>query len=184
MVAREYYEWPSIHWICKYIGCIPVNRDGRDFAATRTALRALKAGRVLPIFPEGHIVPASGRRLDEMKPGTAYLAIHARVPVIPAYIYGTPETDEIIESLVTPSRASVIFGEPIDLSDIDRSGPATRKSRPRCPSVSSGHCFPCKRGRSRSKNERPWCRLLAIERRSAGTPIIYPWFPYMLALSY
>ena len=44
----------------------------------------LKAGRVLPIFPEGHIVPASGRRLDEMKPGTAYLAIHARVPVIPA----------------------------------------------------------------------------------------------------
>ena len=64
----------------------PVNRDGRDFAAIRTALRALKAGRVLPIFPEGHIVPASGRRLDEMKPGTAYLAIHARVPVIPAYL--------------------------------------------------------------------------------------------------
>jgi 1-acyl-sn-glycerol-3-phosphate acyltransferase len=120
MVAREYYEWPSIHWICKYIGCIPVNRDGRDFAATRTAMRALKAGRVLPIFPEGHIVPASGRRLDEMKPGTAYLAIHARVPVIPAYIFGTPETNEIIESLLTPSRAKVIFGEPIDLSDVGR----------------------------------------------------------------
>ena len=64
MVAREYYEWKWIHWICKYIGCIPVNRDGRDFAATRAAMRALKAGRVLPIFPEGHIVPASGRRLD------------------------------------------------------------------------------------------------------------------------
>ena len=120
MVAREYYEWPSIHWICKYIGCIPVNRDGRDFAATRTAMRALKAGRVLPIFPEGHIVPASGRRLDPMKPGTAYLAIHARVPVIPAYICGTPETDEIIEALLTPSRARIIFGEPIDLSDIGR----------------------------------------------------------------
>ncbi len=120
MVAREYYEWKWIHWLCRYIGCIPVNRDGRDFAATRAAIRALKAGRVLPIFPEGHIVPASGRRLDPMKPGTAYLAIHARVPVIPAYIYGTPETNEIIESLMTPSRAKVIFGEPIDLSGIDR----------------------------------------------------------------
>jgi 1-acyl-sn-glycerol-3-phosphate acyltransferase len=120
MVAREYYEWKWIHWICRYIGCIPVNRDGRDFAATRAAMRALKAGRVLPIFPEGHIVPASGRRLDPMKPGTAYLAIHARVPVIPAFIYGTPETDEIMESLLTPSRARVIFGEPIDLSDIGR----------------------------------------------------------------
>jgi 1-acyl-sn-glycerol-3-phosphate acyltransferase len=120
MVAREYYEWKWIHWLCRYIGCIPVNRDGRDFAATRAAMRALKAGRVLPIFPEGHIVPASGRRLDPMKPGTAYLAVHAQVPVIPAYIYGTPETNEIIESLITPSRARVIFGEPIDLSGIAR----------------------------------------------------------------
>jgi 1-acyl-sn-glycerol-3-phosphate acyltransferase len=120
MVAREYYEWKWIHWLCRYIGCIPVNRDGRDFAATRAAMRALKAGRVLPIFPEGHIVPASGRRLDPMKPGTAYLAVYAQVPVIPAYIYGTPETNEIIESLITPSRARVVFGEPIDLSGIAR----------------------------------------------------------------
>jgi 1-acyl-sn-glycerol-3-phosphate acyltransferase len=120
MVAREYYEWKWIHWICRYIGCIPVNRDGRDFAATRAALRALKSGRVLPIFPEGHIVPASGTKLDDMKPGTAYLAIHAQVPVIPAYIHGTPWTNEIIESIVTPSRARVIFGELIDLSDIHR----------------------------------------------------------------
>jgi 1-acyl-sn-glycerol-3-phosphate acyltransferase len=119
MVAREYYEAPSIHWICKYVGCIPVNRDGRDFSATRAAIRALKEGRVLPIFPEGHIVPASGRRLDEMKPGTAYLAIHAQVPVVPAFICGTPETDEIADSLLTPSRARVMFGEPIDLSDVD-----------------------------------------------------------------
>lgn len=127
MVAREYYEWKWIHWICKYIGCIPVNRDGRDFAATRAALRALREGRVLPIFPEGHIVPASGTKLDDMKPGTAYLAIHAQVPVIPAYIHGTPRTNEIIESIVTPSRAHVIFGEPIDLSDIHRDGAGDKK---------------------------------------------------------
>jgi 1-acyl-sn-glycerol-3-phosphate acyltransferase len=127
MVAREYYEWKWIHWICKYIGCIPVNRDGRDFAATRAALRALKEGRVLPIFPEGHIVPASGTKLDEMKPGTAYLAIHAQVPVIPAYIHGTPWTDEIVESIVTPSHARVIFGEPIDLSEFERDSAGDKK---------------------------------------------------------
>jgi 1-acyl-sn-glycerol-3-phosphate acyltransferase len=129
MVAREYYEWKWIHWICKYIGCIPVNRDGRDFAATRAALRALEEGRVLPIFPEGHIVPASGTKLDDMKPGTAYLAIRAQVPVIPAYIHGTPWTNEIIESLVTPSRAHVIFGEPIDLSDVHRDRAGDKKAQ-------------------------------------------------------
>jgi 1-acyl-sn-glycerol-3-phosphate acyltransferase len=63
-------------------------------------------------------VPASGRRLAEMRPGSAYIAIRAGVPVVPAYIIGTPPTDEILESLATPSRARVAFGEPIDLSDI------------------------------------------------------------------
>jgi len=120
MVAREYYEWPSVKWLARIIGCIPVNRDGRDLAATRAALRALKAGRVLPIFPEGTIVPKSGRQIGEMKPGTAFLAVYAQVPVIPAYIRGTPPTNDIIESLVTPSQARVYFGPPIDLSDFRR----------------------------------------------------------------
>lgn len=117
MIAREYYESRWLNRLCVYIGCIPVNRDGRDLAAIRAGLRALDAGRVLPIFPEGTIVPASGRRLGAMRPGSAYLAVRARVPVVPAFILGTPPTDEILESLATPSRARVVFGEPIDLSD-------------------------------------------------------------------
>ena len=104
MIAREYYEAWWLRGPCSYVGCIPVNRDGRDVAAIRAALRALGEGRVLPIFPEGRIVPASGRRLGEIRPGSAYLAIRAGVPVVPAYIIGTPPTDEIIESLITPSR--------------------------------------------------------------------------------
>jgi 1-acyl-sn-glycerol-3-phosphate acyltransferase len=118
MVAREYFESPWLNWICVYIGCIPVNRDGRDLAAIRAALRALGQGRVLPIFPEGTIVPASGYELGPMRPGTAYIAVRARVPVVPAYILGTPRTNEILESLATPSRARIVFGAPIDLSDI------------------------------------------------------------------
>ncbi len=65
-------------------------------------------------------MPTSGRQIGEMKPGTAYLAVHAQVPVIPAYITGTPATNDIIEALVTPSRARVYFGPPIDLSDFTR----------------------------------------------------------------
>src|SRR5262249_28955956 len=61
MIAQEFYE----HWLCRpfcrLLGCIPVRRDGRDLAATRAALRALEQGRVVPIFPEGRILPTSGR---------------------------------------------------------------------------------------------------------------------------
>jgi len=124
MVAREYYDDPWLRWICRFIGCISVKRDGRDLSAIRAGLRALKEGRVVPIFPEGHITPSSGRRLDELKQGCAYLAIHSQAPVVPAYIFGTPETDDILKALVTPSKARVIFGDPLDLSDVgpDRAG--------------------------------------------------------------
>src|SRR5262249_52865365 len=64
-------------------------------------------------------VPTSGRELGAIRPGSAYLAIHAQVPVIPAYIWGTPATNEIIEALVTPSKTRLYFGPPIDLSDIN-----------------------------------------------------------------
>ncbi len=117
MIAREYYEWDKIHWFCKLAGCIPVNRDGRDIYATRSALRALQEGRVVPLFPEGKITPSSGHELGEIRWGAAYLAVRAGVPVIPAYITGTPPTNQIGESLKSRSRAFVRFGQPIDLSD-------------------------------------------------------------------
>ncbi len=116
IIAREYYDWSLIHWFCKRVGCIPVNRDGRDVQAIRAALRALADGHVLVIFPEGRITPSSGRTLGPILPGAAYVALRAGVPVIPAYIRGTPETNQIGESLKTPSQAVVIFGEPIDLT--------------------------------------------------------------------
>jgi 1-acyl-sn-glycerol-3-phosphate acyltransferase len=118
MIAKEYYEWVYIHRLCRFIQCIPVKRDGHDFSATRAGLRALERGRVLPIFPEGHITPASGRGLDVFKPGCAYLALRAKVPIVPVYITGTPETDDIIKSLITPSSARLRFGDVIDLSDL------------------------------------------------------------------
>jgi 1-acyl-sn-glycerol-3-phosphate acyltransferase len=79
-------------------------------------LRALADGRVLVIFPEGRITPSSGRTLGPILPGAAYVAVRSGVPVIPAFIRGTPETNQIGESLKTPSQAVVTFGDPIDLT--------------------------------------------------------------------
>ena len=117
VIAQEYYDVPVVHWFCKALGCIPVKRDGRDLGATRAVLRALDSGAVVPIFPEGRINPTSGREFLPARPGAAWVALKKKVPVIPAYISGTPETNEITRSLMTPSAARVVFGPPIDLDE-------------------------------------------------------------------
>ena len=58
----------------------------------------------MPIFPEGKILPTSGRELGEAKPGVAFIALRAGVPVIPAYICGTPETRQVLLSLISRRR--------------------------------------------------------------------------------
>lgn len=128
MINRDMYDYWLFHWMCVITGCIPVDRGGRELASTRAALEALKAGRILPIFPEGVIVPTSGREFGEPRPGVAFLALRARVPVVPAYISGTPATTKIVPALVTPSHARVVFGPPVDLSDffVDADGPPRR----------------------------------------------------------
>lgn len=126
LIAREFFENRALRPLCEWLGCIPVRRDGQDLTATRAALRALEQGRVVPVFPEGRILPTSGRELGPGRQGVAFLALHARVPVIPAFICGTPESNEVWKSLSTPSRSRVIFGPPIDLSDMPSAPPFDR----------------------------------------------------------
>lgn len=116
LIAKDWYDHWLVHPMCKLLGCIPVRRDGRDLAATRAALRALAEGRVVPIFPEGVILPTSGRELGEGKPGAAFIALQSDVPVVPAYILGAPPTDDIFRSWLSPSHSRIIFGKPLDFS--------------------------------------------------------------------
>lgn len=126
LVAREYFDNWALRPICVRLGCIPVRRDGQDLAATRAALRALEQGRVVPVFPEGRILPTSGQELGPGRPGVAFLALRSQVPVYPAYICGTPATDEVWESFSTRSHSRVIFGPSIDLSDMPSTPPFDR----------------------------------------------------------
>jgi 1-acyl-sn-glycerol-3-phosphate acyltransferase len=126
LIAKELYDYWLYRPFCAFAGCIPVKRDGRDVSATRAALRMLEQGRVVPIFPEGKMLPRSGRELGEGKPGVAYLALTAKVPVIPAYLRGTPPETSFARALATPSSSTLAFGPPIDLSDFASDGKVDR----------------------------------------------------------
>jgi 1-acyl-sn-glycerol-3-phosphate acyltransferase len=113
MMAKEYYEIPVLGRIFRKLQTIPVERSGRDLAATRAALRVLEEGRVLGVFPEGRIEP--DRQLLPFQTGVALLAQRTGAPVYPAYLDGTQRGREMVSSLLRPCSASVVFGPRVAL---------------------------------------------------------------------
>mgnify|MGYP005839889257 CR=1 FL=1 len=114
LIAREFYELPVIHRFVRMVGCIPVNRDGSDVAATRIALSRLRRGEVLGVFPQGRI-----ERVGQSVPpkhGAAVLALHTRAPVIPAHISGARHRAGAAWPFFHRHYARVRFGDPVDLS--------------------------------------------------------------------
>lgn len=112
MMAREYYDIKPLRWFFKQLEAIPVERSGRDVAATRLALRALADGRVLGIFPEGRI--EKDHELLPFQTGVALMAIKTGVPVYPAYLDGSQRGKEMIEALLRPNRAELAFGVAVE----------------------------------------------------------------------
>jgi len=114
--AREYYDVFLLRRLFRKIGCIPVGRDGGDGAGLRRALRRLQEGGIVGIFPEGDI--SLRQRGRPAKCGAAFLALHSRAPVFPAYIEGGPQRGNLIRDWLYPSRgARVYVGPQIDLAD-------------------------------------------------------------------
>lgn len=111
MMASEYYKIGAMRWMYDMVEAIPVDRSGRDMAATRAALRALGNGRILGIFPEGKI--ALSRELLPFQSGVAMLAIKTKVEVYPAFLDGTQRGQEMVPAILMPNEATLAFGPPV-----------------------------------------------------------------------
>ncbi len=103
MAKQELFSY--LGWLLPAIGAFPVNRDVRDASAVRQALRLLRAGRVIGLFPEGH--RQRGGRLGQPRPGSGSLISHAGGAVIPVAVRG---------SWRLFGRVEMRFGTPVDLS--------------------------------------------------------------------
>ena len=88
---KELLSYPVVGWQLKRSGqiCIDQQNPSHSVSSIRSALKGLKAGLPLVIFPEG------GRTPDgEIKPflhGAFFLAIKAQVDIVPVALIGTYE---------------------------------------------------------------------------------------------
>jgi 1-acyl-sn-glycerol-3-phosphate acyltransferase len=92
---------PVLGWYWRQLGGIPADREG-----VALALRILKAGGAVGIFPEGVIAPALVRPL----PGSAVLALRSGAPVVPAAVWGSERLHPW--SILWPPRVVVRYGPP------------------------------------------------------------------------
>jgi 1-acyl-sn-glycerol-3-phosphate acyltransferase len=85
----ELLSYPIVGWHLKRSGqiCIDQQNPSRSIGSIRAALKGLKAGLPLVIFPEGGRTPDG--EIKPFLPGAFFLAIKAHVDVVPVALVGT-----------------------------------------------------------------------------------------------
>lgn len=134
MMAREMMV-PGLDWFWRIQGIIPLDRNGKDTGPTRMAIRYVKQGGVLGIFPEGRIV-VPPREIRPFHPGVGLIVARTKAPVLLCWTSGTPDTNKMAESLLTSSRSRVHFIDLIDFKGERHAENITRILRQRIEEVS------------------------------------------------
>ena len=84
MAKKQLMEIPVLGWLIGKLGAFGVDRGNSDISAIKTAIRSLKEGWKLMIFPEGTRVKEGEEA--EAKGGAAMIAIRSGVRMQPVYI--------------------------------------------------------------------------------------------------
>jgi len=107
LMARD-MRLPAAEWFWGWSQVIAVDRDGREVAAARQAIRHLRAGGVIGIFPEGNL-ERPARHILPFLPGVGLIIAKTGARVLPVLIDDTPQVDPAWSSLWRASRATVRF---------------------------------------------------------------------------
>jgi len=86
MGKSELFKFKPFGWVLSCLGVYPVDRAKKDMGAIKNSLKYLKKRNLLCIFPEGTRNGLVNNK--KLHNGVVYIAIAAKVPVIPVGISG------------------------------------------------------------------------------------------------
>jgi 1-acyl-sn-glycerol-3-phosphate acyltransferase len=114
LLKRSLFDWPIAGQAFRLAHFIPVDRFNRDSAieSVDKATEALRSGQSFVIYPEGTRSPDG--RLQDLKKGTAVMAIKSGVPIVPVACSGAHRIMEKKKLFIKPGDILVEFLEPID----------------------------------------------------------------------
>lgn len=107
MAKKSLFEKGLMKKFVNKCECIPVNRDGTDVKAVMLAMKYLKMGECVAIFPEGTRNKTKETFLP-FKGGATAISIKTKTPIIPMVQ---------VKKIRMFRRAHVLYGEPIEFTE-------------------------------------------------------------------
>lgn len=118
-LARDtLFPIPIIGWILRKTYVIPISRESGGTGAIREAVRRMKHGFIVGIFPEG--TRTHDGEVGEFKPGFIALVRRGKVPVYPVGIAGANLAMPRKAWFPRPRRVRVVIGAPFTPEEIEQ----------------------------------------------------------------
>ncbi len=115
MARKMLFSLPLIGWFVKFYA-FPVDKDKTLPSAIKEAVRRVKNGELLVIFPEGR--RSETGQLLEIKQGIGMVAYLSKAVVIPAIITGSDHALPSGARWLKRARISIVFDRSINTSSI------------------------------------------------------------------
>ena len=102
---KDFFEGNRLkRWLFTQFHCIPIDRDNFSMGSLRRITDELKAGKLVSMFPEGHVVNEGN--MAPFKSGMVLMALQGGCPILPVFLKKREHFW---------SRLRVAVGEPVDL---------------------------------------------------------------------
>ncbi len=89
IAGAEFFRSRAFGWALRSYRMIPLRRGEGDVGALDEAIRTVRSGALVGIFPEGRVNPRPEQGLQRGRSGVARIALATGAPVIPVGIWGT-----------------------------------------------------------------------------------------------
>jgi len=108
LAKSELFKNKFIKVFVKGFGGVPVNRGSVDIKSIKNCINLLNENKKLVIFPEGTRNKTGSDELQEIKGGTAYIAVKSKAPIVPLFI---------LKKSKFLRKTHIIVGKPFEFSE-------------------------------------------------------------------
>ena len=111
MARDTLFRNPAFSWLIRSLYAFPVRRGSADLGAMKEAVRRLREGRIVLVFPEG--TRTRDGSIGKLHAGVILMARRAGVPVLPMVIEGAYKCWPRGRLLPSLHEVCVAYGRPI-----------------------------------------------------------------------